>query len=118
MKIMDGYFILLWEASIGGLVNGGARHRLSDAGDPRGRGAQSHIISAPKSSSRKFTLLSWSLCVSLGLMHWRKGKEERQRRVAEISFFVFGSHEEAIMSPKSHKPRQDIAGEVSLSTSD
>jgi len=63
----------------------------------------------------EFKLLSWSLCVSLGLMHWRKGKEERQRRVAEDLFLVFGSHEEAIMSPKSHKPRQDIAGEFSLS---
>jgi len=63
MKIMDGYFILLWEASIGGLVNGGARHRLSDAGDPRGRGAQSHIISTSKIIITQIHLISLR-CVS------------------------------------------------------
>ena len=31
--------------------------------------------------SGEFKLLSWSLCASLGLMHWKKGKEERQRKV-------------------------------------
>ena len=98
MKIMDGYFILLWEASIGGLVNGGARHRLSDAGDPRGRGAQSHIISATKII---ITQIHAPLLESLRFAGFDALAERKRREAAEGGgdlFFRFweprGGHHE------------------------